>query len=89
MSLIRLAIQRVNYLIHDERAFTLSKIMDIVIAVIFVAVLLPLGFAEWTKSEASINPNGSLYTIWHIAPVLITLGVIVGLVYMALGSKEV
>ena len=75
-------------LVNDNRAFTLTKIMDIVIAIIFVAVLLPVGFSQWQKAGADmISPGSSLATIWDIAPVLITLGVVVGLVYMALGRR--
>ena len=78
----------ISDLVNDGRAFTLTKIMDIVIAIIFVAVLLPVGFSQWQKAGVNmISPGSSLATIWDIAPVLITLGVVVGLVYMALGRR--
>ena len=81
----------ISDLIHDSRAFTLTKIMDIVIAIIFVAVLLPVGFTMWSNSGATMFANtavgNTLKSVWGIAPVLITLGIVVGLVYMALGKK--
>ena len=73
----------ISDLINDGRAFTLTKIMDIVIAIMFVAVLLPVGFTMWGDSGTTLFANTtlgtSLKTVWNIAPVLITLGIVVGL----------
>jgi len=84
-------IHAISDLVNDDRAFTITKVMDIVIAIIFVAVLLPIGFGLWAESGATMFKNttlgASLSTIWNIAPVLITLGIVVGLVYMAIGRK--
>ena len=84
-------IHGISDLMNDGSAFTLTKIMDIVIAIIFVAVLLPVGFSMWAESGTTMFANtalgDSLKTVWGIAPVLITLSIVVGLVYMALASR--
>ena len=85
------SIHGISDLMNDGRAFTLTKIMDIVIAIIFVAVLLPVGFTMWGESGNTMFANttlgDSLRTVWNIAPVLVTLAIVIGLVYMALGSR--
>ena len=89
MSFFNIAINRLKLLISDGRAFTLAKIMDIVIALIFVAILLPIGIKEFVNA-GTIFPKGSAIAgVWNIAPVLVVLGVVVGLVYMAIGRKGI
>ena len=89
MSFFNIAINRLKLLISDGRAFTLTKIMDIVIALIFVAILLPIGLKEFVKAGDIFAEGSAIAGVWNIAPVLVVLGVVVGLVYMAIGRKGI
>jgi hypothetical protein len=70
-------------------AFSLDKIIEVVIALIVIATVLPIGLKEFMKAgNTAILSEGSVHAVWVIAPVIIVLGLVLGLVYMALGRTR-
>ena len=72
----------------DARAYSLDRIIEVVIALIVMATVLPIGLKEFMKAgNDAVLSSGSVHAVWVIAPVLIVLGLVLGLIYMALGKN--
>ena len=70
-------------------AFSLNNIIEVVIALVVMATVLPLGIKEFMKAgNDAVLASGTIHAVWVIAPVLVTLGLVLGLIYMALGKNR-
>lgn len=70
-------------------AFSLDKIVEVVIALIVMGTILPLGIKEFMAAgNSGVLASGTIHAVWVIAPVLIVLGLVLGLIYMALGKNQ-
>ena len=70
-------------------AFSLDKIIEVVIALIVMATVLPIGIREFMKAgNDPVLASGAVHAVWVIAPVIIVLGLVLGLIYMALGKNN-
>lgn len=72
---------------NTSGAFSLGKIIEVVIALVVIATVLPLGITEFIKAgQTGVLSTGTIHAVWVIAPVLIILGLVLGLIYMAMGK---
>lgn len=67
-------------LMNDQHgALSVRGILEMVLGLIVVSVLLPIGIKEFMASDLA-NGSGAVGTIWRITPVIIVVGVIIGLI---------
>ena len=81
--------ETVGTMIKDTSAYSLDRIIEVVIGLIVMATVLPIGLKEFMKAgNDAVLSSGSVHAVWVIAPVLIVLGLVLGLIYMALGKNN-
>ena len=78
-----------NMGVSGAAAFSLDKIIEVVIALVIMGTILPLGIKEFMAAgNSGVLAEGTIHAVWVIAPVLIVLGLVLGLIYMALGKNN-
>ena len=74
-----------NMMNDQHGVLSVRGILEMVLGLIMVAVLLPIGIKEFMASDLA-SGNGAIGTIWRITPVIIVIGVIIGLIGNAISG---
>lgn len=72
----------------NRGSMNITEIVEITLGLILAGVLLPIGIQMFTEADLGANVGSAVDTLWRVVPVIVILGIVVGLIAGAVKSYK-